>query len=293
MPELPEVETVKRGLEGRIVGKTVVKVDFDWPKGFPNAPGDVEAFLLGASITQIQRRGKALIIEISTGYALVIHLKMTGQLVFVAANQSDRFGAGHPNESLVAKLPDTSTRVVLDFSDGSKLYFNDQRKFGWMRLMPILAVEDLPFFQKLGPEPMASSTTNAMLRARFTNRKNSMIKAALLDQSVLAGVGNIYADEALWGAKIHPRTRVGQLSNSELNTLFTELRSIMEQAIASGGSTDKNYVNADGQKGSYLQIARVFRREGQLCKRCQTTIEKIRIVSRGTHICSACQKERL
>lgn len=293
MPELPEVETVKRGLEGRIVGKTVVKVDFDWPKGFPNTPGDVEAFLLGASITQIQRRGKALIIELSTGYALVIHLKMTGQLVFVAANQLDRFGAGHPTESLVAKLPDTSTRVVLDFSDGSRLYFNDQRKFGWVRLMPILAVEELPFFQKLGPEPMTSSTTNTMLRARFTNRKKSMIKAALLDQSVLAGVGNIYADEALWGAKIHPKTRVGQLSDSELNTLFTELRSIMEEAIASGGSTDKNYVNADGQKGSYLQIARVFRREGQLCKRCQTTIEKIRVASRGTHICSACQKERL
>lgn len=293
MPELPEVETVKRGLEERIVGKAIIGVDFDWQKGFPNAPADVEAFLLGASITQIQRRGKALIIELSTGYALVIHLKMTGQLVFVAANQLDRFGAGHPNESLVAKLPDTSTRVVLDFSDGSRLYFNDQRKFGWVRLMPILAVEELPFFQKLGPEPMASSTTNAMLRARFTNRKNSMIKAALLDQSVLAGVGNIYADEALWGARIHPRTRVGQLSDSELNTLFTELRSIMEEAIASGGSTDKNYVNADGQKGSYLQIARVFRREGQLCKRCQTTIEKIRVASRGTHICLVCQKERL
>lgn len=293
MPELPEVETVKRGLDKRIIGKTVANVSFDWPKGFPNAPADVQVFLLGARITQIQRRGKALIIELSSGYALVIHLKMTGQLVYVAADQADRFGAGHPNDSLIARLPDSSTRVTIDFADGSKLYFNDQRKFGWVRLMPIASIDGISFFKRLGPEPTANDATAAEFRSRFTNRKNSMIKAALLDQSVIAGVGNIYADEALWGAKIHPRTRVGKLQDVELDTLFSELRNIMHEAIASGGSTDKNYVNADGKQGSYLQIARVFRKEGQPCRRCNEAIEKLRVASRGTHICASCQKERL
>ncbi len=131
MPELPEVETVRSGLARLIPGKVVTSIDFDWPKGFPNTAADVEQFLIQAAVTNVRRRAKVLLIDLSTSYTLVIHLKMTGQLVF---RGEQNFGAGHPNDSLIGKLPDKSTRVTFNFSDGSHLFFNDQRKFGWVRL---------------------------------------------------------------------------------------------------------------------------------------------------------------
>ena len=287
MPELPEVETVKRGLEKLIVGKTVHKVSFDWPKGFPNAQNDVNTFLIGATFTAVQRRGKTLIIDLNTNYSLVIHLKMTGQLVF--RSEVAVFGAGHPNDSLVGALPDKSTRVTFTFNDGSCLYFNDQRKFGWVRLLPQIEVENLDFLKKLGPEPLAADFTNKKFVQRLQRRKNSGIKAVLLDQTVLAGVGNIYADESLYAAKIHPETLVKNIPNSSLSLLYTELISVLKLAIEKGGSTDKNYVNAEGKKGSYMSFAKVFRKEGTPCGRCGTTIFKTRVAGRGTHTCPQCQ----
>lgn len=287
MPELPEVETVRRGLFERILGKVVVGESHDTEKGFPNTQGDVSAFLLGAEITDVRRRAKVLIIELSTKYALVIHLKMTGQLVYVAAG--DRFGAGHPNDSLIDALPDTSTRVMLTFADGSQLFFNDQRKFGWMKLMPIAEIPYLPFMQKVGPEPLSADFTEDDFVARFERRKRSGIKAALLDQSVVAGIGNIYADETLWGAKVHPSRRVESITRQEFSDMYREAREVMNLAIDKGGSSNKNYVNADGKKGSYMDFARVFRREGLECLRCGTVIEKIRVAGRGTHYCPTCQ----
>ena len=287
MPELPEVETVRRGLFERIVGKVIVNESHDTEKGFPNAEGDVAAFLIGAEVTDVRRRAKVLIIELSTQYALVIHLKMTGQLVFVSPG--DRFGAGHPNDSLIDALPDSSTRVTLIFTDGSQLFFNDQRKFGWMKLMPIAEVPNLPFMQKVGPEPLSPDFTEADFMARFARRKKSGIKAALLDQSVVAGIGNIYADETLWGAKVHPARRVETVTADEFAAMYREAREVMNLAIEKGGSSNKNYVNAEGKKGSYMDFARVFRREGQSCPRCGATIEKIRVAGRGTHYCPVCQ----
>lgn len=287
MPELPEVETVRRGLFERIVGKVIVNESHDTEKGFPNAEGDVAAFLIGAEVTDVRRRAKVLIIELSTQYALVIHLKMTGQLVFVSPG--DRFGAGHPNDSLIDALPDSSTRVTLTFTDGSQLFFNDQRKFGWMKLMPIAEVPNLPFMQKVGPEPLSPDFTEADFMARFARRKKSGIKAALLDQSVVAGIGNIYADETLWGAKVHPARRVETVTADEFAAMYREAREVMNLAIEKGGSSNKNYVNAEGKKGSYMDFARVFRREGQSCPRCGATIEKIRVAGRGTHYCPVCQ----
>lgn len=289
MPELPEVETVRRGLNELIIGRTVKKVVHDTPKSFPNAAADVEQFLIGSNITEIRRRAKVLLIDLSTNYTLVIHLKMTGQLVFRANDVA--FGAGHPNDSLIGELPDRSTRVTLTFTDDSHLYFNDQRKFGWVRLMPTLEVPNIDFMKKVGPEPLEHDFTPEQFRDRFTRRAKSPIKAALLDQTVVAGVGNIYADESLWGAKIHPLRKVATVTNDEFNLLYSELRSVMNLAIEKGGSTDKNYVNAEGKRGSYMDFARVFRREGQACPRCDTIIMKFKAVGRGTHVCPNCQKE--
>ena len=287
MPELPEVETVRAGLQTFIVGKVVSAVDADTVKSFPNAPSDVKQFLINASIVAVRRRAKVLLIDLDTNYSLMIHLKMTGQLVFVGA---ERFGAGHPNDSLVGQLPDRSTRVTLTFSDDSHLYFNDQRKFGWMKLLPTIEIPNVDFMKKVGPEPLSADFTVDQFTARFMRRAKTSIKAALLDQTVIAGVGNIYADESLWGAKIHPLQPVGSLTPDDFARLFTELRAVMNLAIEKGGSTDKNYINAEGKRGSYMDFARVFRREGLPCPRCGTTIIKFKAAGRGTHICPHCQQ---
>jgi formamidopyrimidine-DNA glycosylase len=288
MPELPEVETIRAGLAKLLPGKVIKDVWYDWDKSFPNAPSDVARFLVDARIVKVRRRAKVLIIELSGGWALIVHLKMTGQLVFVGKNQ--RFGAGHPGKDMVGELPAKSTRVSLEFTDGSKLYFNDQRKFGWMRLLPAIEIPEIDFFKKFGPEPLDDDFTVGVFIDRLMRRKNSNIKSVLLDQTVIAGIGNIYADESLWGAKIHPATVVGEVPKSKLVLLYNSLREILALSIAKGGSTDKNYVDAQGKKGSYLSFANVFRREGQPCPRCGTPIEKIRVAGRGTHICPREQK---
>lgn len=301
MPELPEVETVRIGLSRLLPGKRVLGVWHDWEKSFPNAPEDVEQFLIGAKILEVKRRAKVLIIELDSQYALVIHLKMTGQLVYVRnadkliANSlqltaEERFGAGHPSDSLIKKLPDKSTRIAFELDNGAKLFFNDQRKFGWVKLIPSIEVPNIDFMRKVGPEPLAADFTAKAFQERFRRRPNANIKAALLDQTVIAGVGNIYADESLWGAKIHPQTLVKNISQKKMNTLFVQLRKILELSIKKGGSTDRNYVDAEGRKGSYLSFANVFRKTGQPCPRCGTPIEKIRVAGRGTHLCPKCQK---
>jgi formamidopyrimidine-DNA glycosylase len=287
MPELPEVETIKIGLSNLLPGKVIKDVWHDWPKSFPNAPPDVARFLVGAKIINVRRRAKVLIIELSSDYSLVTHLRMTGQLVF---RGKQVFGAGHPNDSLVGELPDKSTRVILEFKDGSKLYFNDQRKFGWMRLLPSLEVPEIDFLKTVGPEPLEDDFTSDKFIERLKTRKNSAVKAVLLDQKVLAGVGNIYADESLWMAKIHPLTPISKIPRTKLVALHKGLRTVLRLSIEKGGSTDRNYVDSKGQKGSYLSFANVFRKQGQPCPRCGTTIIKIRAAGRGTHICPKEQK---
>lgn len=286
MPELPEVETVKIGLEKLIVGLRIKSVESDWPKSFPNSANDTKKFLIGSIIAQVQRRAKVLIFDLDTKYSLIIHLKMTGQLVF--RSNTIVFGAGHPNNSLIGKLPDKSTRVIFSFKD-AKLFFNDQRKFGWVRLVPTNQINEIDFFKKLGPEPLESSFSSHDFINRVRKRQKSMIKPVLMDQSVVAGVGNIYADEALWGAKIHPETRVKDINNRLLSKLLSELKYVLTLSIEKGGSTDKNYVDAEGKKGSYMSFARVFRRENLPCLRCSETIIKTRVGGRGTHLCLNCQ----
>ncbi len=288
MPELPEVETVRRGLAEYIIGRTITQATvYDSPKSFPNHTAEVEQFMQGAQVVAVRRRAKVLLIDLSSDYTLVIHLKMTGQLVY---RGEEVFGAGHPSDSLIGELPDRSTRVMLEFADSSRLYFNDQRKFGWIKLIATPLVPSLAFMQKVGPEPLEADFTPEQFATRFARRARTNIKAALLDQTVVAGVGNIYADESLWGAKMSPKRLVANVTPAEFALLYDELRAVMNLAIEKGGSTDKNYVNAEGKRGSYMDFARVFRREGQPCPRCGTTIEKIKWAGRGTHLCPVCQK---
>ncbi|MBP6042263.1 bifunctional DNA-formamidopyrimidine glycosylase/DNA-(apurinic or apyrimidinic site) lyase [Candidatus Saccharibacteria bacterium] len=287
MPELPEVETVKRGLSKLIIDQQVKEVSHNWPKSFPNSETDVSGFLIGAKINNVRRRAKVLIIDLDTEYSLVIHLKMTGQMVFVG---EQRFAAGHPNDSFINELPDRSTRVEINFTSGDKLFFNDQRKFGWMRLLPTIEVPNIPFFLKVGPEPLTDKFTSKKFIPRVRRRANTSIKAAILDQTVLAGVGNIYADESLFAARIHPARKVKDVTDFELEKLLQKIKFVMNLSIKKGGSSDRNYVNAEGGRGSYLAFAKVFRKEGQPCEVCGSDIEKIRVAGRGTHICPTCQR---
>ena len=207
--------------------------------------------------------------------------------MFVGA---ERWGGGHPTDSLIHELPDRHTRVIIDFTDGTRLFFNDLRKFGWMKLYPTAEVPDIPFMRRVGPEPLGDSCGSAAFISRIRRRNNTTVKAAILDQSVIAGVGNIYADESLWQARIHPATRVHALSDAQLTVLLTSIKKVLALGIEMGGSTDKNYVDAEGNRGNYLQFAHVFRREGQPCQRHpDSTIQKIRVAGRGTHVCPACQ----
>lgn len=289
MPELPEVEIVRQGLQQYVAGKVIKSIKSDWAKSLPVSNTDINQYIVGSTILLVDRRAKVLLIHLSSQHTLMVHLKMTGQLVFVS--RSEHFGAGHPNDSLIGQLPDKSTRVIITFADGSHLYFNDQRKFGWIKLEQTEGIADrVEFLRKLGPEPVGEQYNFADFRVALQRRARTSIKAAILDQSVISGVGNIYADEALFAARIHPATKVADVSTIKLKRLFTALREVMLLSIRHGGSSDRNYVNAKGEKGSYLRFAKVFRREGQPCLECGGQVVKIRVAGRGTHICPACQK---
>lgn len=286
MPELPEVETVKRGLSKLIVRKQITKATSDNFKSFPNLPPEIKAFLLGARIVAVRRRAKVIVIDLDTNYSLVVHLKMTGQLVY---RGEENWGAGHPNDSLIGDLPDKTTHAELEFSDGSKLFFNDQRKFGWMKLLATPLVEDLPFFQTVGPEPLTKQFTAEVLAKRLQRRAKSCIKAVLLDQTTVAGLGNIYVDESLFLSRIHPETLTAELTSEQIERLTDNIKQVLQQSIDAGGSSSRNYVDADGKRGNYLDGAYVYGRAGLPCRLCGTPITKLKVAGRGTHICPVCQ----
>lgn len=322
MPELPEVETVKNGLKELLQGLKIKSVNYDWPKGFPNSKHDVNKYLIGSTVKNVRRRAKVLMVDLSSGYSLVVHLKMTGQLVFVGpadkqelgdrslelekTQTSDletpnsqpltpktelaRFSGGHPTKSMVGPLPDKSTRIIIEFENGGRLFFNDQRKFGWMKLVPSEQVNELDFIKKLGPEPLNPNFQSSQFIDRLSRRQNSSIKAALLDQTVIAGIGNIYADESLFLSKIHPASHVKAIPKKQLKILFENIKNVLKESIGKGGTTDRNFVDCLGRPGNYMDIARVFRREKQACSVCLDEIIKIRVAGRGTHVCVKCQK---
>ena len=290
MPELPEVEVIRSGLSELIAKKTIEKVNVLNDKSFQASTSSIDVFVNNSTILSVKRRAKILLIELSSGYSLIIHLKMTGQLLFRDnQNKSKNFAGGHPSDSFLSVLPDNHTRVELIFTDSTTLFFNDMRKFGWIKLLPTTELKEEKFIAKLGPEPLIGNPTPEYLK-RISRHPKSLVKAALLNQEIVAGIGNIYADEALWGAMIHPKTRVENLSEKQLEDILNAAIEVMSFSINKGGSTDRNYLNAKGEKGSYLTFANVFRKEGKPCPRCGHVIEKIRVAGRGTHICSNCQQ---
>ncbi len=289
MPEGPEVETIRRGLDASIVGQKVGEVSVLWPRSFDVPPDLIKQIVCRSTVTHVERRGKVLIVRLNSGYAMLFHLKMTGQMVLAKAD-GKRYAGGHPTESMRDPLPDKSTRVVFVFASGDKLFFNDQRKFGWIKLVPQDEISLDPLVARLGPEVLSDEFTVEYLQDKLARHPRSPVKAVILDQSTVAGVGNIYADESLHLAKIHPRRLAGSLTAAEVKRLRAAIRDIIASGITHGGTSFAHYVNSLGGTGDYLEHARVFRRDGQPCPACGTIIEKIRVVGRGTHICPKCQK---
>jgi formamidopyrimidine-DNA glycosylase len=309
MPELPEVETIRRGLERALVGRVIEHVELLEQRSSTVSAKELDDMLTGVAVTTIGRRGKLLIIGLDSDISLLVHLRMTGQLIFKAAAvkakahdganarkahirpSSEDFGGGYPNQSFIADLPDKTTRLIITFTDGSHLYFNDQRKFGYLKPVRTNAVEEDSFVASLGPEPLEKGFTASSFATRLPKNSKRAIKATLLDQSTVAGIGNIYADESLFLANIMPDRPTASLTKSEIEKLHSAIKSCMEQSIADGGATMKDYVDAEGLRGEYLDLhAWVFNRTGQPCRRCGTPIAKTKVAGRGTHYCPECQK---
>ncbi len=266
MPELPEVETIKRELEKAVLGKKITGLDVHNPKVIREPTVDkFKKGLVGAAIKQILRKAKVLILELSNGKSLVIHLKMTGQLVYPGDGKK--------------------SRVSFHLSDGRMLDFNDQRLFAQLRLMTDW--RDLKFIQGLGPEPFDISVEKfkEMLAAKKTK-----IKPLLMDQAFISGIGNLYAAEALFRAGIHPERPANSLSVKEQESLFKAIKLVLTQAIQHKGSSVDQYVQLSGKPGDYVKFHKVYGREGLPCLACKTKIKRTSLGGRGTYFCPRCQK---
>jgi formamidopyrimidine-DNA glycosylase len=274
MPELPEVETVRRGLEPLLLGRSIADADImDGRLTVPEDPVAVSAELAGERFTGVGRRGKYLLFALDSGRTLVVHLRMTGWFHHHA-------GAG---EDL------THVRAVLRLDDGASLVYADQRRFGTWRL---IAPGDLEAYlrRRAGPEPLSEEWTPRRFRSDLAGRRAS-VKALLLHQGVVAGVGNIYADEALWQARIHPLRPGGELTAAEVRRLHAAVVDTLKRGIASQGASIRNYRGPDGTPGSMQERFNAYDRDGEPCPRCGTPIEKIRVVQRGTHLCPRCTRQ--
>lgn len=284
MPELPEVQTIVSDLQARSLQKKIGQVRVLLPKIVKNGPKKFAQELKGNSIATASRRGKLMIFGLSSGKHLLVHLRMTGQLIY--QDQSGILAGGHGEE--VGELPGKHTHVEICFQDGSRLYFNDQRQFGVLQVVPKDKLEG--HLAKFGPEPLGKEFTLAKFKEILRGRKGN-IKALLLDQAKIAGLGNIYADEVLFDASISPNRKANSLEAEEIKKIHQAIRKILRKAIRYRGTTFNDYRDAQGRQGGFLKHLKVYQREGEKCLRCKKgVIKKEKIAGRGTHFCPQCQK---
>jgi formamidopyrimidine-DNA glycosylase len=288
MPELPEVETIKLGLQKRLIGHKIEDVQVRVPKIFQGNPKDV----IGATVTDIKRIGKGLIIELDSNYVLTVHLKMTGQLVFQdATTQNSKLSAKVGGETLPSKY----SHVIFTLDKGAKLFYNDLRRFGWIKVIRKDELKDVAFFKEMGPEPkvgedLAGKELTLPYFKDTVQKGNLPVKLILMDQKRIGGIGNIYANDALFLAGIDPRRKGKTLTDTEVEKLFRAIHEVIEKSLDYGGSSDENFVNVLGQEGNYQNHTLVYGKNGEKCSVCQATIEKIQLGGRGTYFCPKHQK---
>jgi len=301
VPELPEVETIRRGLDKYVVGHRILDVDIKAPRIFS---GDKEN-VIGAKIVSVRRLGKGLILNLDNNYSLAIHIKMTGQLIYRGKETEDI----EISKTKVGSVPNKFTHVIFEL-DGSpsagsgssdsknpttKLYYNDQRRFGWIKVVPTKDVMDLTFFKTVGPEPPISPDSHEHeltleMFKKVLNGKPTKIKPLIMDQARIGGIGNIYANDALFKARIDPRRPAKSLTDKEIEMLYKSVIDVMKLSLEKGGASELSYVNVLGNEGSYQRYSLVYGEKGKPCKNCGTKIEFEKLGGRGTFYCPKCQK---
>lgn len=281
MPELPEVETIKLGLQKYLIGRKITAVEVRNPKLFVGNAKQI----IGAKIIGLKRIGKGLIVELDNDFVLAVHLKMTGQLVYSddqtkSLTLSPKVGG--------ASLPSKYSHVIFTFDNGSQLFYNDLRQFGWVKVVKKNELMQIPFFKEMGPEPLKDLTLEKF--KEIISKSNLVIKILLMDQKRIGGIGNIYANDALFDARILPTRKAKSLSEKEIKSLYESILKVLKKSLEYGGSSDENFVNALGQEGNYQNHTLVYGKEGKKCPVCGGIIQKIQLGGRGTYFCSNCQK---
>ena len=273
MPELPEVETIRLGLEKHLLGHKIEAVEIIHSKIFQGDPQKI----IGAKFIKTRRLGKVLILDLDNNFSLVIHVKMTGQLIY------SKSYIPHKHTHVIFKLKSKNSKVKGD----AQLFYNDIRKFGWIRIVPTNEVLEMKFLKELGPEPLFGLTINVF--QKIISNKSAPIKTLIMDQTKIGGVGNIYANDALFLAGIHPSRKAATLSKNEINKLFKALENVLRKGIKYGGSSENTYLNALGERGSYQEHSLVYGKKGKNCPKCKSPIQVIRLGGRGTFFCPRCQ----
>lgn len=288
MPELPEVETIRRDLQERLPGLIIKNVVVQLPKSVRTGVITFKQTLAGATVARVERRAKLLFFHFATkrgSRVMVVHLKMTGQLVLT--HKKDIIFGGHP--ILGAKtLPNAYTRATFHFTNGDILYFNDLRQFGYLKL--VTEAEAAAVAKTYGLEPLESGFALKAFLEICERRKGANLKAMLLDQAGIAGIGNIYADEACFRAKVDPHRRVGSLAPAERKALWRAIRSVLALSVKHRGTTFNTYLNVDGRAGKFWRYRQVYGRKGEPCRRCGAILKKDVVAGRGTVWCPDCQK---
>lgn len=274
MPELPEVETVRRGLEKLILGKKISNIEIHYPKMIKTDLEQFQKEMPGQVIQTMGRRGKYLLFYLSDK-VLISHLRMEGKYFYYPDQVPERKHA----------------HVLIHFEDGGTLVYEDVRKFGTMELLAPELLEAYFLSKKLGPEPTEQDFDLEIFRGALKKSKKP-IKSHLLDQTLVAGLGNIYVDEVLWRAKVHPSRTSNSLTAQEARKVHDETINVLGQAVEKGGSTIRTYTNAFGEDGTMQEFHQVYDKAGQACSRCGTSIEKIQLGGRGTHFCPNCQRRK-
>ncbi|HZJ18115.1 MAG TPA: bifunctional DNA-formamidopyrimidine glycosylase/DNA-(apurinic or apyrimidinic site) lyase [Patescibacteria group bacterium] len=288
MPELPEIETIKLALRKHLINHKIKSIEVKIPKMFIGEKDKV----IGAKVTNLKRIGKGLIIELNNNYLLVIHLKMTGQLVY----RDDKT----KNIKLSKKiggdsLPSKYSHIIFYLDKNATLFYNDLRQFGFIKIVKKDELMKIPFFKEMGPEPKVGNDIFGKELTldyfkKVTKKGNLAIKVLLMDQKRIGGIGNIYANDALFKANIDPRRKGKDLEDKEIKNLYNAILYIIGKSMKYGGSSDENFVNALGQEGAYQDHSLVYGKKGQKCPRGDGTVEKIKLGGRGTYFCPKCQK---
>lgn len=287
MPELPEVETIRRDLVKKILCQKIIAVEVRLPRLVRGGVKEFKQVLINNTFTDINRIGKLMVFSLKQGNKqILLHLKMTGQLIYCQDRKV--IAGGHSLPKLQGGLPSKHSRIIFTFSDGSQLFFNDMRTFGYTELADKERVENIR--KKYGQEPLSRNFTEKVLHGIIRGRK-VRVKAILLDQALIAGIGNIYADEILFAAKVRPDRRANTLKKAEIARIYKAIKVILRKAIKCRGTTFNDYVDASGNQGNFIKLLKVYGREKKKCLECRTgVIKKIKLAGRGTRYCPQCQR---